>query len=781
LSTPLSAGRTSPDGNRTESARVGFKRHLRVEAVPGDAVYLLAESGTTALHGAAAHILAPLLDGSRPLEEVLASAAAELTPAEAGSALAELGRAGLIGYRDPAVPPDEAAEHAYWDAAGLDGPATAARVATARVWTETADAADEGGADADVVAARAACGESGMALADSADDADFALVVCGDYLAPGLAAAQERHGRAGRPWLPVRVAGGQIWVGPVFAPAEPDRPCWHCLAHRLRGHRASQEPVRRALGLPRGIPLPPAALPATRAIGLHTAALEAAKWAAGLRAAPAVWRLDTRTMTADLHPVTRRPQCPACGDPALTAARALRPVVLEPRPKCLTEGNGHRAVAPSVLWDRHRHLVGPVTGVVAEVRMAPGTRDGLHHYVSGRNLAYAGHDLAGLRAGLRSHSGGKGTTPEEARIGALCEAVERYSATRQGDEAVVRDTLHGLGGAAVHPNACQLYADWQMREREVWNARHAGAPFHMVPPPFDTRAAVEWTPLWSLTAHRTRYLPTSMLYFGPGPDGRTRTPWADSNGNAAGSSLEDAVLQGFLEVVERDAVALWWYNRTRQPGVDLDAFDEPWLANVRAAYERSGREVWALDLTADLGVPVIAAVSRRVGRATDELGEGLAFGFGAHLDPRVALRRAVTEMGQLLPPDTAGRQRAYADSDPDLLAWWTGATLAEQPYLSPDPAERARSAASWSYRPRDDLREDVRAAELLLSARGLELLVLDQTRPDIGLPVVKVVVPGMRHFWARFAPGRLFDVPVALGRISRRTPSQLLNPVPLFV
>ena len=54
-----------------------------------------------------------------------------------------------------------------------------------------------------------------------------------------------------------------------------------------------------------------------------------------------------------------------------------------------------------------------------------------------------------------------------------------------------------------------------------------------------------------------------MLYFGPGPDGVPAAPWADSNGNAAGSSPEDAVVQGFLELVERDAVALWWYNRTR--------------------------------------------------------------------------------------------------------------------------------------------------------------------------------------------------------------------------
>jgi oxazoline/thiazoline synthase len=47
--------------------------------------------------------------------------------------------------------------------------------------------------------------------------------------------------------------------------------------------------------------------------------------------------------------------------------------------------------------------------------------------------------------------------------------------------------------------------------------------------------------------------------------------------------------------------------------------------------------------------------------------------------------------------------------------------------------------------------------------------------------VVKVVVPGLRHFWARFAPGRLFDVPVRLGRLATPTPYEDLNPVPLFL
>ena len=68
-----------------------------------------------------------------------------------------------------------------------------------------------------------------------------------------------------------------------------------------------------------------------------------------------------------------------------------------------------------------------------------------------------------------------------------------------------------------------------------------------------------------------------------------------------------------------------------------------------------------------------------------------------------------------------------------------------------------------------------------VEAAGLEVLVLDQTRPEIDLSVVKVVVPGMRHFWARFAPGRLYDVPVALGRLAGPTAEADLNPVPIFL
>ncbi|MFG2428204.1 TOMM precursor leader peptide-binding protein [Streptomyces sp. NPDC048590] len=745
---------------------VGFKRHLRVEAIEGDAVYLLSEQGTTALQGREVQELAALLDGTRTLSDVLRDAAATLPPATAADIIAQLARADLIGYHDPAT---DAGTEAYWEYAGVHGPSACASFRTTPVELVVLGRADPG-------AARAECLAAGLRLTGPGDEepAALSLVLCDDYLDPRLAEVDARHRESGRAWLPAKPGGAETWVGPVFGSEQGA--CWECLAHRLRGHRASRAPVLHALGLAGTVQVPEVSFATVRALGLQTAVLEATKWVAGVRyeGQQAICTLDTRTLHTSRHPVARRPQCRVCGDPGLVPERVRRPFVPRSSPKLHTVGGNHRAQSAEAVLARYRHLAGPVTGIVSGLRPAPGSPEGLNRYVAGRNMALGdSRSLAGLRGGLRGQSGGKGTTPQEAEVGALCEALERYCGTRQGDEPTVRDTLAGLGEAALHPNSCQLFDARQFRDRDRWNARHSR--FQQVPPPFDPAAPADWTPVWSLTSGRHRLLPTSMLYFGPGPDGAAGAPWADSNGNAAGSSLEDAVVQGFLEVVERDAVALWWYNRTRQPAVDLDAFDEPWLARTREAYARLGRDVWVLDLTADFGIPVMAALSRRTGGTA----EGISFGFGAHFDPRLALRRAVTEMAQLLPPDGDSREMRTADAE--MSAWWRNATVGNQPYLRADPAESSRTPGSYEFAARDDLREDIELAETLVRSHGMEMLVLDQTRPDVGLPVVKVIIPGMRHFWARFAPGRLFDIPVKLGRHEQPLAYEQINPVPLFV
>ncbi|MGW0389327.1 TOMM precursor leader peptide-binding protein [Streptomyces sp. NPDC003042] len=764
---------------------VGFKSHLRPMVVPDDATYLMSRRGVTALHGSEAEILVPLLDGTRTLAAVQREASRTLDTEDIETALLALADAGLIRFTARAagtgaaaaagrVPtPRKAEAEAYWDLAGLDGGQATAALALAAVTIEA-----QAGLGPEAVAE--ACRQSGITVTRDPLAAGLALVLCDDYLSPELAAADAAHRAAGRPWLPVKLCGTDPWVGPFFQPGTG--PCWHCLAVRLRGHRHSELPVRRALGLAGPVPRPATGLAAGIALAVNLAVLETAKWLAGLRTPEQghIQTLDTLRLRTASHAVSRRPQCGACGDPGLVARRVGAPFVPRPRPKAEATGSGDRALTPAQMLRAYGHLVDPVTGVVKEIRRAPGAPDFVNSYISGHNLAMEAASFAGLSSGLRALNGGKGRTDEEARTSALCEAVERYSGTRHGDEPVVRDSLRGLGATALHPNACQLYDGRQYASRDYWNAQHSR--FHYVSTPFDERRPTEWTPVWSLTEGAQRLLPTSMLYFARGETsagGPQDGLWADSNGNAAGSSPEDALVQGFLELVERDAVALWWYNRTRQPEVDLDAFGEEWIERVREGYRRADREVWVLDLTSDLGIPVMAALSRR----TDKPEQDVIFGFGAHFDPRVALRRALSEMGQLLPtvsgvrPDGSG----YRITDPEPLSWWHLATVVNQPYLVPDPVVAPRVPAHWPAPRGGDLLDDVHAITELVRNKGMDLLVLDQTRPDLSLPVVKVIVPGLRHFWARYAPGRLFDVPVALGRLAEPTPYDQLNPIPLFV
>jgi len=748
----------APAGERA----LAFKRHLRAEVRAGRGAYLFSEQGVVALRGRHAESIAEALDGTRGLADLLRERPDGMSAAEVTALLARLVDAGLVAVREPAEPVVDERALAYWDACGIDSPQDAARGHTATVrLIVVGDEVDSG-------PVRQALADARLSVTDG--PADLSVVLCSDYLDPQLQAVDAEHRREGRTWLLARPFGAQVWIGPVLRPGGA---CWHCLAHRLWGHRHAELCAQEELGHAGPARRPVAAVPALTSAAAHLISLEVCKWVAGYRhhGQECVWTLDTLDLQGRLHELRRRPQCAECGDPGLVAAQADRPVELAPAPKVSAGGGGHRTASPAETLKRFRHLVSPVTGIIKEIQPDPAAPAFVNSYRSGLNVARGITGMAALRAGLRYENGGKGMTPIEAEVGALCEGIERYSGNHQGDERTVRASYVSLGEEAVHPNECLLYAEGQYADRAAWNARHSA--FQQVCDPFDALAETDWTPLWTLDGRR-RYLPTGYLYFGtPSRSGR-RSVCADSNGNAAGSSLEDAILQGALELVERDAVALWWYNRTPMPGVDIASFGESWLTDTVRNYRGLGRELWVLDLTSDFGIPVMAAVSRRL----DAPHEHIVFGFGAHFDPRIALRRAVTELNQLLP---VVLERGHELDDRDARRWLEFATVANQSYLRPEPGQRARVLDDFPYDHRADVRQDISALAEMFGNRGLEMLVLDQTRPDVGLPVVKVVVPGLRPFWARFAPGRLFDVPVKLGRLAEPTPYDQLNPLPMFL
>jgi bacteriocin biosynthesis cyclodehydratase domain-containing protein len=750
--------------------RPRFQPHLRVEVVPGEGVFLLSELTQTVLQGRLYEQVAPCLDG-RPTEEIVGGLCPQLAPAQVFYTLAQLEQKGYLTESDDVLDADQAA---WWTEQQVRPTEAAERLVTTAVEVQTLGTVDAGPLCALLQSLRVRLD----------GEAQFTVVVTDSYLRGDLDRVNAAALRDGRPWLLVKPIGRQLWLGPLFRPGKTG--CWSCLAERLRAN----VPVLGYLdGKHSHGPLPTPSrvqTPATLHIAWGLTATAVTSWIARgelPHLEGKIHTLDVLTAKTQSHTLVRLPACQACGWHD-SAPLELAPLVLQSCKKTFTKDGGHRVQSPEQTLERYGHHVSPITGAVSMLERdgAVGEGEGngngvIHVYLSGHNVARRARSLGALRKDLRSSNCGKGTSDAQARASALCEGLERYSAVFRGDEPRRAARLTDLGDAGIHPNACMLYSERQYRERNAWNAR--ASSFDEVPLPFDAEAMLEWTPVWSLSKQTVRYLPTAFCYFNyPRPHGRADC-FSCSNGNAAGNTREEAVLQGFLELVERDSVALWWYNRVCRPGVALESFDEPYVAQLTAFLRQHHRELWVLDLTSDLGIPVFAAVSRR----TDGGAEQILFGFGAHLDARIAVLRAVTELNQMLSPELyapAGALPGAQLSDPATIHWLRTATLADQPYLVPLPGP-LRPASCYPPCLTDDLRDDVLFCQGLVERHGLEMLVLDQTRPEIGLPVVKVLVPGLRHFWPRFAPGRLYDVPVRLGWLPQALAEEQLNPVSMFL
>lgn len=773
--------------------RPRFKPHLRLAAVADEGIFVLSGSKQILLRGRLYEAIVPHVDG-RSAEEICDALAPNVSAAEVYFTLGELAKKGLLSESGDGLPAGAAA---WWSLQQIEPCAASRRLSERRI------AVKAWGVDVaplcDLLCRDGVCID---------DHADWSVVVTEHYLRQEL---QEFNARAladGRPWLLTKPLGVQLWLGPVFRPGLTG--CWYCLAERLRSHRAVESYLhgRQSLAEPLVVDGSGTHASAQAAWGLVASAIlswivrgELPDFEGKIRT------FDQIPWQAKSHALVKLPYCAACGQKAAiptsnghtvnatsrlaigkgactTAAidghtREFQPLVLEGQKKTFVRDGGHRVVSPEATLERFSHHVSPITGAVSMLeRISPPGDGAMHVYLAGHNLARRHRTLGHLRGDLRNMSAGKGTTDVQAKASGLCEGLERYSGVFRGDELRRRARFHDLGDSGIDLRECLLFSERQYRNRDALNARHS--MYNYVPKPFDPEAELEWSPLWSLSRCEVRHLPTAFCYYDyPDPE-RHQFCIACSNGNAAGNTLEEAILQGTFELVERDSVALWWYNRVRRPGVDIASFGEPYLEELAGSLATYRREMHVIDLTSDLAIPVFAAWSRQLGGTSEQI----VLGFGAHLDPRIALLRAITEMSQMLshllqaPVDGP---RGEEITDADTLQWLKTATADNQPYLRPADGVSFRTAADYAASLSDDVTEDVRECQRRIEARGLEMLVLDQSRPEIGLPVAKVVVPGLRHFWARFAPGRLYDVPVRLGWLPQPLTEDELNPIPMFL
>lgn len=739
--------------------RPQFKPHFHVEIVEPNNVYLMSEQGHIALSGRIYVLLAPLLNGRYTVNQIVDRLKEHTSIFGIYHALTSMESQGYL--TEAADIPDEVA--AFWSLQGIEPRLALSKLQDTKV---------------SVTALGAVKTEPFISALKSlniqtSDEGDFTVVLTDDYLQLGLDEINSQALRTQKPWMLVKPVGATIWIGPIFVPGQTG--CWHCLAQRLKGNREVETSIGQQKGIVTSFPTSRSILPTHLQIGLNLAAAEAAKWIVrgqNDRLEGKVLTLDLASLSMQDHVLVKRPQCPACGEQVAVEHRKPQPIWLESQKKLFTVDGGHRCFTPEQTLKKYEHHISPITGVVSALPKKETDSHLIHVYSAIHPFGNKLDSLAGLRRSLRHKSAGKGKTDRQSKASGLCEAIERYSGVFAGDEVRIKGTYPHLESIAIHPNDCMLFSANQYQNRHEWNSQHGR--FAWISDHFDEEKEIEWTPVWSLTSQQFKYLPAAYCYYGYPLADDHRFCSADSNGNAAGNTLEEAILQGFMELVERDCVALWWYNRIQRPAVDLASFDEPYLLALKDYYQTQHRDLWVLDITNDFNIPCFAALSRRTVGATEEI----LIGFGTHFDAKVAMLRAVTEMNQTLGIDLNNGNST--PDDPDWQYWLKEATLENQPYLIGDRRVPLKVYSDYLQCDRDDLRADVLACVEIAAALGMETLVLDQTRPDIGLNVVKVIVPGMRHFWNRFAPGRLYDVPVKMGWLSAPLTEEQLNPIPMF-
>lgn len=753
-----------------------FRRYFPVEAEP-DGVFLLSERDSLELRNYLYKLLVPLIDGGCTVEEMVEKILPHLLPDQAAIedfisagvkahyALVRMQQQGLIVENHNQLP---SSFEVFCDYLNV-----ASQQAHRRLQNTTVS----------VKAFGAASTTELICLLESlqiqvADRGDIEVVLTDDYLQTGLEEVNQNALQTNRPWMLIKPLGTLTWIGPIFRPRKTG--CWHCLAHRLLENRPIEHFIQKQKGHLTSFPVPLASLYSTVQTTLNLAATEIFKWIVcgqNNHLEGSLVTYDALTLKTESHLLIKRPQCPSCGVIPNGLNADPLPIVLGRRKKTFVADGGHRCLAPEETLRKYQHLISPITGVIRSVEKVSSKFSPLFHsYVARHHCELT--DLEWLRVNINGRSAGKGKTDIQARASAVCEAIERYSGGFQGDEVRYRSSYKQLGDRAIHPNVCLNFSSAQYDNRHQWNETCPSFS-QRIPEPFDQEIEREWTPVWSLTHQVFKYLPTAYCYYGY-PQPSKRDCWADPNGCAAGNTLEEAILQGFMELVERDSVALWWYNRTKHPAVDLDSFDQPYFQALKAYYRTLQRDLWVLDITSDLNIPSFAAISKR----TDCQVEDIVLGYGTHFDPVIAIGRALTEVNQILPAvlsSNADGTTQYLSYDSLAIEWWKTATVKNQPYLYPDDTLALKVCKDYPPIENDNLLDDIKLCQNTVEKHGMEMLVLDQTRPDIGLKVVKVVVPGLRHFWRRLGSGRLYEIPVKLGRLEAPLTEKQLNPFPMWM
>ncbi|MEJ2725265.1 MAG: YcaO-like family protein [Deltaproteobacteria bacterium] len=312
---------------------------------------------------------------------------------------------------------------------------------------------------------------------------------------------------------------------------------------------------------------------------------------------------------------------------------------------------------------------------------------------------------------------GKGGTPQQAEASAVMELAERFSFfsfLQNPQNFIVQEYRHLKEPALPFERIAQSVHD-DSDELEV-----AGEIFSKLP--------LRWTRAYSLADDQTFLIPFDWFY-----------AINEFNGSSAGNGVEEALLQGVCEVVERHVSSIISRNQMPTPALDIEPSTDPLARELIQKYRSAGVELFITDFTLDMGIPSVGVLAYDPSTFPDT--SEMVWTAGTTTSPHKSLIRALTEVAQLAGDFNTG-SNYVASGLPKFKS------LEEAAYVIDSGPQISISSLPDISNP--NMKVELENVVSALARLHMPVIAVDITHPKLGVPAFYTLVPGA-HFRERAA------------------------------
>ena len=320
---------------------------------------------------------------------------------------------------------------------------------------------------------------------------------------------------------------------------------------------------------------------------------------------------------------------------------------------------------------------------------------------------------------------GKGATVEQARASAMMEGFERYSAEKQD----------------IDQEKISISAYNEIKNESVLNPND-----RLLPKSFENQniemQKLEWIEAEEIISESPILVPANAV-FHPYIPNREIKPCAmamfkgNTNGLASGNVIEEAVLHGIFEVVERDAWSIFELTKRNKKQIDLDTIENDTVSELVEKFTEQGIKIKLMDITADLKIPTIVASADDTVLKDAAL---LTLGVGTHLNPEIAAIRALSEVAQSRATQIHGTREDTVRADFMRKAGYENMKRTNKDYFVEE--DEKINLSDIENKITGSIKKDIEVSIEEVQKAGLDKVIYyDLTREEIGVNVARVIIP----------------------------------------